>query len=214
MNKIRIVVVDDHPLLREGLIKILSLEDTLEVVGEAGDGETAVQVVEELQPQVVLMDINLPGMDGIQACKAIKSKYPEIQVIALTIYDDDKHVLEIVRAGANGYLLKDVEPDNLLRAIKEAAAGKAPLHPKIAGKLLNEYSRIAHTLETAEQEVLTPREREVLSLIAKGTTNRLIAKELFISEKTVKNHITNIFRKLEVKDRTEAVVEAMKRNII
>ena len=125
MNKIRIVVVDDHPLLREGLIKILSLEDTLEVVGEARDGKTAVQIVEELQPEVVLMDINLPGMDGIQACKVIKSKYPEIQVIALTVYDDDKHVLEIVRR-ANGYLLKDVEPENLLRAIKEAAAGKSP----------------------------------------------------------------------------------------
>ncbi len=214
MNKIRIVVVDDHPLLREGLIKILSLEDTLEVVGEARDGKTAVQIVEELQPEVVLMDINLPGMDGIQACKVIKSKYPEIQVIALTVYDDDKHVLEIVRAGANGYLLKDVEPENLLRAIKEAAAGKSPLHPKIASKLLNEFSRLAQTTKAAEQEILTPREREVLSLIAKGTTNRLIAKELFISEKTVKNHITNIFRKLDVKDRTEAVVEAMKRKII
>jgi two-component system response regulator DegU len=214
LNKIRIVVVDDHPLLREGLIKILSLEDTLEVVGEARDGKTAVQIVEELQPEVVLMDINLPGMDGIQACKVIKSKYPEIQVIALTVYDDDKHVLEIVRAGANGYLLKDVEPENLLRAIKEAAAGKSPLHPKIASKLLNEFSRLAQTTKAAEQEILTPREREVLSLIAKGTTNRLIAKELFISEKTVKNHITNIFRKLDVKDRTEAVVEAMKRKII
>lgn len=214
MNKITVAVVDDHPLLREGLIKILSLDNEIEVVGEAGDGESGIELVDKLRPQVVLMDINLPKMNGIQACKQIKENHPHIQVIVLTVCEDEKQVLEIVRAGANGYLLKDVEPKTLLQSIKDAVSGKAPLHPKIAGTVLNQFGKMAKALDTENKQILTNREQEIIRLMAKGTTNRLIAEELFISEKTVKNHITNIFRKLEVGDRTEAVVEAMKRQII
>lgn len=214
MSKITVMVVDDHPLLREGLIKILSLDDTIEVVGEAGDGEAGIEMAENLRPQVVLMDINLPKMNGIVACKKIKEKLPETQIIVLTVCEDERQVLEVVRAGANGYLLKDVEPNMLIQSIKDAVMGKAPLDPKIAGTVLNQFSRMARNLDGEENPVLTEREREIILLMAKGTTNRLIAEELFISEKTVKNHVTNIFRKLDVADRTEAVVEAMKRQII
>lgn len=214
MRKITVVVVDDHPLLREGLIKILSLDDSVEIVGEAGDGESGIKLVDEKKPQVVLMDINLPKMNGILACKAIKEKHPETQVIVLTVCEDEKQVLDIVRAGANGYLLKDVEPEMLIQSIKDAVAGKAPLHPKIAGTVLHQFGRMARALDINIGPLLTGREKEIIELVAKGTTNRLIAEELFISEKTVKNHITNIFRKLGVGDRTEAVVEAMKRQII
>lgn len=214
MSKITVLVVDDHPLLREGLIKILSLDDDLEVVGEAGDGETGIKLVHECRPQVVLMDINLPKINGIQACKVIKEQYPETQVIVLTVYEEEKLVLDIVRAGANGYLLKDVEPNTLVQAIKDAVCGKAPLHPKIAGKVLHQFGQMAKALDMNNGPLLTNREQEIVRLMAKGATNRSIAKELFISEKTVKNHITNIFKKLEAGDRTEAVIKAMEKKII
>lgn len=213
-KKITVMVVDDHPLLREGLIKILSLDDSIQVVGEAGDGETGINMAETLCPQVVLMDINLPKMNGIIACKKIKENLPETQVIVLTVCEDERQILEVVRAGANGYLLKDVEPKMLLQSIKDAVEGKAPLDPKIAGTLLNQFGRMSNVLDGGENPSLTEREREIIVLMAKGTTNRQIAETLFISEKTVKNHVTNIFRKLDVGDRTEAVVEAMKRQII
>lgn len=214
MNKITVLVVDDHPVLREGLIKILSLDDSLEVVGEAGDGETGIKLVDELRPQVVLLDINLPKTNGILACKIIKERYPETQVIVLTVCEEERLVLDIVRAGANGYLLKDVEPSTLVQAIKDAVSGKAPLHPKIAGTVLQQFGQMAKALDMNNGQILTSREQEIIRLMAKGATNRSIAKELFISEKTVKNHITNIFRKLEVGDRTEAVIKAMEKQII
>ncbi|MFA5535628.1 MAG: response regulator transcription factor [Bacillota bacterium] len=214
MSKITVMVVDDHPLLREGLIKILSLDDSIEVVGEAGDGETSITMAEALRPQVILMDINLPGMNGIVACQKLKQELPETQIIILTVCEEERQVLEVVRAGANGYLLKDVEPEMLIQSIKDAVMGRAPLDPKIAGTVLNQFSRMSKMLEGEKNPVLTEREKEIMVLMAKGTTNRQIAESLFISEKTVKNHVTNIFRKLEVGGRTEAVVEAMKRQII
>lgn len=214
MSKITVLVIDDHPLLREGLIKILSLDDDVEVVGEAGDGEEGIKLVDELKPQVVLLDINLPKVNGILVCKMIKERYPDIQVIVLTVCEEERQVLEIVRAGANGYLLKDVEPNVLLQSVKDAVAGKAPLHPKIAGTVLQQFGKMAKALDENRESLLTNREKEIIQLMAKGATNRAIAKTLYISEKTVKNHITNIFRKLQVGDRTEAVVKAMEKRII
>lgn len=214
MSKITVLVVDDHPLLREGLIKILSLDEAIEVVGEAGDGETGIKLADELEPQIVLLDINLPKVNGIIACKIIKERHPETQVIVLTVCEDERQVLEIVRAGANGYLLKDVEPQVLLQSVKDAASGKSPLHPKIAGTVLQQFGKLAQAVEDNQGTLLTSREREIIQLIAKGATNRTIAKTLFISEKTVKNHVTNIFRKLNAADRTEAVVKAMEKRII
>lgn len=214
MNKITVLVIDDHPLLREGLIKILSLDDDVEIVGEAGDGEEGIKLVDKLKPQVVLLDINLPKINGILVCKMIKERHPDTQVIVLTVCEEERQVLEIVRAGANGYLLKDVEPDVLLQAVKDAVAGKAPLHPKIAGTVLQQFGKMAKALDENQESLLTNREKEIIQLMAKGATNRAIAKTLYISEKTVKNHITNIFRKLKVGDRTEAVVKAMEKRII
>ncbi len=214
MSKITVMVVDDHPLLREGLIKILSLDDSIEVVGEAGDGETSIIMAEALRPQVILMDINLPKMNGIVACERLKIEFPETQIIILTVCEEERQVLEVVRAGANGYLLKDVEPNMLIQSIKDAVMGRVPLDPKIAGTVLNQFNRMSKIVEGERNPLLTEREKEIMDLMAKGTTNRQIAESLFISEKTVKNHVTNIFRKLEVGCRTEAVVEAMKRQII
>lgn len=214
MSKITVLVIDDHPLLREGLIKILSLDEDVKVVGEAGDGEEGIKLVDKLKPQVVLLDINLPKINGILVCKMIKERHPDTQVIVLTVCEEERQVLEIVRAGANGYLLKDVEPDVLLQAVKDAVAGKAPLHPKIAGTVLQQFGKMARALDENQENLLTNREKEIIQLMAKGATNRAIAKTLYISEKTVKNHITNIFRKLKVGDRTEAVVKAMEKRII
>jgi len=216
VEPIRVFVVDDHPLVRKGILKILSLEKEFEIVGEAGTGEEALRLIKEAKPDVILLDLNLPDITGIEVCRQIKKVYPEGRVIALTIYDDETHVIESVKAGVIGYLPKDVEPDTFIEAVKFAANGRSYFHPSIAGKVINDYERLCTSLEAGRKSrsLLTAREIEVLSLAAKGYTNKNIAKELFISEKTVKNHMTNIFRKLEVKDRTEAVVYAIRERLI
>ena len=216
MELVRVLVVDDHPLVRQGIIKFLGLEDAFKVVGEAGTGAEAMKLIPSTNPDVILLDINLPDITGIEVCKRIKAQYPHCKVIALTVYDDEAHVLESIKAGVTGYLPKDVNPDTFIEAIKYAAGGESYIHPSVAGKLMDDYGRLSSKLEMNEKHSnpLTPREIEVLSLAAKGCTNKNIANELFISEKTVKNHITNIFKKIKVKDRTEAVVYALKNNII
>ncbi|MBC7346120.1 MAG: response regulator transcription factor [Clostridia bacterium] len=213
MAPIRVLIVDDHQLIREGLRKVLALQEDIVVVGEAATGEEALRLVRTLKPDVVLLDINLPGADGIKVCEAMQQN-GVAKVIALTIYDDDDHVFAAVRAGASGYLLKDVNPDELARAIRAVAAGEAVMHPRVTGKVMREFNRLAAELALLAGVSLTNREVEVLRLVAMGYSNKDIAARLFISQKTVKNHVTNILRKLQVEDRTQAAVWAVKAHLL
>ncbi|MFZ7101893.1 MAG: response regulator [Peptococcaceae bacterium] len=212
---IRLLIVDDHALLREGLVKIVSLEEQIEIVGEASRGNEAVQLARELKPDVILMDINMPGINGIEATKLIKAEMPNIGIIALTIHDDEEYIFELIRVGISGYVLKDIQPERLIAAIKDVAEGKSVIHPDITAKLLGEFNRLSERkLRSSSYDELTIREIDVLQLIAKGLTNKDIAQTLYISEKTVKNHITNIFRKLSVEDRTQAALYAIKNKLV
>lgn len=213
MASIRVLIVDDHQLIREGLQKVLSLQEGIEVVGEAATGEEALRLARELQPDVVLLDINLPGLDGLKVCRLLREE-ELAKVIALTVYDDDDHVFAAVKAGAAGYLLKDVSPDELARAIRAVAAGEAVMHPRVTRKVMREFNRLSRELEAFTGASLTAREVEVLRLVAMGCSNKDIAARLYISQKTVKNHISNILRKLEVEDRTQAAVWAVKANLL
>lgn len=213
MAPIRVLIVDDHQLIREGLRKVLALQEDIVVAGEAATGEEALRLVRTLKPDVVLLDINLPGADGIKVCEAMQQN-GVAKVIALTIYDDDDHVFAAVRAGASGYLLKDVNPDELARAIRAVAAGEAVMHPRVTGKVMREFNRLAAELALLAGVSLTNREVEVLRLVAMGYSNKDIAARLFISQKTVKNHVTNILRKLQVEDRTQAAVWAVKAHLL
>jgi len=214
-DKIRIVIVDDHPLVREGLRKVLELDPELMVVDEAGDGQGAINVTRRVKPNVVLMDINMPGTNGIEATRVIKRELPSVGVIALTIHDEEEYVLELVRAGVSGYVLKDIPPSKLIETIKTVARGHSIIDPSITNKILGEINRLSKRRRTREEwETLTDREMDVLKLMAQGCSNKEIAKNLNISEKTVKNHITNIFRKLQVDDRTQAVLFAIKHHLV
>lgn len=218
MEAIKVLIADDHPLIRQGLAMVLGLEPKIKVAGEAGDGEEAYNQAKELNPDVVLMDLNMPRVDGIEAAKRIRVDFPHIRIIALTVHEDDDKVFEVFQAGVNGYILKDVSPDRLIEAVKAVHAGETIIHPVISTKLFKELNRV--TAESSQQkkdileEPLTAREQEVLKLIAQGISNQHIAKQLFISEKTVKNHITNIFRKIKVCDRTQAALYAIKTKLI
>lgn len=209
---LKVLLVDDHQLIRDGLRKFVSLApEKAVVVGEAANGKEAMAAAVKLQPDIVLLDINLPGLDGVAVIRQLKEALPHVKVIMLTIYDDETHVLDALRAGASGYLLKDISPDGLIAALEQAAAGQSPMPARIAGKVVRELRRVSHD---DTQVPLTPREIEVLRLVAQGKSNKAVAEALFVSEKTVKTHLTNIFRKLEAKDRTEAVVWAIKASII
>ena len=214
MDGIRILIADDHPLVREGLRRILELDPQMKVVGEVGDGQGAINKTRILNPDVILMDLKMPGTDGIEASRVIRREFPEIRVIILTVADDDD-MLEVIRAGASGYLLKDVEPGELLKAIHTVYEGRPAFHPIVTSRLLGEYNRLSMPVRKDDEiSMLTEREKEVLSLIAQGESNKNIAHKLFISEKTVKNHITSIFRKLKVEDRTQAAIFAIKRRLV
>lgn len=201
---IRILVVDDHSVVRQGLKMFLGLDPELEVVGEAEDGAVAVRKCRELQPDVVLMDMLMPVMDGITATGEIRREMPETEVIALTSVLEDEAVIGAVKAGAIGYLLKDTQADELRRAIKAAAAGQVQLSPAAAARLMREV----RTPEPPANETLTERESEVLRLLAQGKANKEIARELVIGEKTVKTHVSNILSKLGVQSRTQAALYA------
>lgn len=215
MEEIKILIADDHPLIREGLRRVLELDPRLKVVGEAGDGQGAINLARALQPDVILMDLKMPGTDGVVASRVIANEFPKIRIIILTVAEDES-MLDVIRCGACGYLLKDVEPAELIKAIYNVMEGKPALHPVVTGKLLGEYARLSSPPPSRGEgiEALTAREKEVLMLIAKGESNRNIARKLFISEKTVKNHITSIFRKLKVEDRTQAAIYAIKNRIV
>lgn len=204
---IRVLVVDDHPVVRSGLIGMLDLEDDLEIVGEAGDGEEAVARVAELAPDVVLMDLRMPRLDGAGATARIVASHPSSRVLVLTTYDSDADIVRAVEAGATGYLLKDTPRTVLVDAVRAAARGETVLAPPVAARLVSR-------LRAPAPEALTPREVQVLSLVARGLSNGEIGRELLIGEATVKTHLLRAFAKLGVDDRTRAVTVAMERGIL
>jgi DNA-binding NarL/FixJ family response regulator len=215
---IRLLLVDDQALFREGLHTLLSVHDEVQVVGEAANGEEALQQVARLAPDVVLMDVRMPVLDGVAATRQICRAYPASRVIMLTTFDDDEYVFEGLRAGAAGYLLKDVSSGKLLEAIRATAAGESFLQPSVAAKVVAELNRLAERsdrpLVQPLVEPLSERELEILQAVAAGESNREIANQLFIAEGTVKNHVTNILGKLGVRDRTQAALRARELGII
>ena len=213
-DKISILIADDHPLFREGLRRALDLAMGLAVVGEAADGEACLAAAQRLRPQVVLVDLSMPGPGGTEVVRRLKEVHPKGRVVVLTIHDGEQDLLDAVRAGADGYILKDVEPSELVRAIRACWRGERYLQQGLGGKLMQGLERIATTIAGGPQTVLSDREWAVLQLLAEGCSNRDIGARLFISEKTVKNHASSLFRKLGARDRTQAVVEAVKRGWI
>jgi DNA-binding NarL/FixJ family response regulator len=206
---ITLLLVDDHPVVRKGTRDLLDGEHDFRVVGEAGSGEEAVQLARDLVPDVILMDVSMPGMNGIEATKAIKAARAQQNVLVLTSYDDDAYVFALLEAGAAGYLLKNASEDELLSAVRAVAAGESALHPSVARKVLERFSTGATS--SPPLDTLSPRELEVLRIAATGRTNKEIARDLDISPRTVQVHLANIFSKLDVGSRTEAVMIGIKR---
>ena len=209
---IRVMIVDDHAVVRQGLKTFLDLQDDILVVGEASDGADAVQRVDELAPDVILMDLIMPRLDGIEAVRRIKRARPKTQILVLTSFGDDQKVFAAIRAGAIGFLLKDVSPRDLAAAIFAAHRGEATLSPGIATRLMQELATGGQP--AADEHALTERERAVLALIAQGRSNRQISDDLAISEKTVKTHVSNILTKLHLDDRTQAAIFALKEGLV
>ncbi len=208
MSKVKILLVDDQALFREGLKTLLNSRPEFEVVGEASNGEEAIRLAHQLRPQVILMDLRMPILDGVQATQRIHNLLPECHILVLTTFDDDEDVFEGLRAGAIGYLLKDVSSEKLFEAIRAAARGEYFLQPSITAKVVAEFSRLPRAVPRSPEaeKILSPREIEVLRLVATGISNKEIAERLFITEGTVKNHLSNILSKLNVKDRLQAVI--------
>jgi two-component system, NarL family, response regulator LiaR len=209
VDGVTVLIADDHPVVRQGLRTFLDLQDDVAVVGEAATGAEAVAKVEELLPDIVLLDLVMPDLDGIEAARRIRDISPATKVIVLTSYADDQKIFPAIKAGAAGYLLKDIEPEELATGIRRVHQGEALLHPKIAARLMREV-----TGEKADAEVLTARELDVLGGLAKGLSNRAIAEELVVSEKTVKTHVSNILAKLHLADRTQAAVYALREHLV
>jgi NarL family two-component system response regulator LiaR len=209
--EIRVLIADDHAVVRQGLRTFLELQEDIEVVADVADGEAALRAAVEHEPDVVLMDLVMPGMGGVEAIGALREVRPEARVLVLTSFLDDEKLFPAVRAGAAGYLLKDVEPAELVRAIRTVDAGEALLHPAVAARLMEEF---AETERPVAEEALTAREREVLELIARGLPNKLIARDLQIAEKTVKTHVSSILSKLGLTDRTQAALYAVRRGMV
>ncbi|MFL5854111.1 MAG: response regulator [Solirubrobacteraceae bacterium] len=202
-DAIRVLVVDDHAVVREGLRTFLSLQDGIEVVGEAGDGREAIAAAQRLRPDVVLMDLVMPRVDGVQAMRELRDHVPGARVIVLTSFLEDDRLLPAIRAGAAGYLLKNVEPSELARAVRTADAGEALIDPAVAARLVD-----ALASDHRPEQPLTSREQDVLALVARGYANKRIARELGIAEKTVKTHVSHVLAKLGVSDRTQAALYA------
>lgn len=205
---IKVLIADDHHVVRRGLLFFLKTQKDIEVIGEASNGQEAVALATELQPDIVLMDLVMPIMDGIQATRRIKSVYPHIHILMLTSFSDRDHILPAIEAGAAGYQLKDIEPDDLVLTIRKIIAGENSMHPEVTTQLdinHDSMSNLPHSLHP-----LTRREKDVLAELTKGKSNKEIAASLFVTEKTVKTHISNIFTKLEVQDRTQAALYAVK----
>ncbi|MCH7835387.1 MAG: response regulator transcription factor [Chloroflexi bacterium] len=208
------MIADDHALVREGTRQILEDQPGLEVVGEAQDGEEAVALVSRLHPDVVLMDIAMPKLNGIEATRLIKKESPSTSVLILTAYDDDQYIYALLDAGAAGYLLKSVRGEELAQAVRAVAQGESVLHPAIAAKVFKRYTSPGQATAQEEIEPLTERESEVLGMAAKGLSNKMIARELKLSDRTVQAHLSNIFGKLGVASRTEAVITGLRRGLL
>jgi len=222
---IKIVIADDHALLRQGIINVLKLEDDFQVIGEACDGAEAVEKAIALTPDILLLDINMPRMNGLEVITKINEQEKAIKIIVLTMHDDESYVMEVIKSGAVGYLLKDIEPGMLVAAIRSVYAGESYIYPTLAKRIFNEFNRTHQDKEkdkvcevvrtiSRREEGLTYREYEVLQGVCRGLSNQELAKSLFLSEKTVKNHLTNIFRKISVNDRTQAVLYAIKHKLV
>jgi DNA-binding NarL/FixJ family response regulator len=212
---IRVLICDDQAIARHGLQMILSTAPDLQIVGQAQDGQEAVDLVAQQQPDLVLMDLKMPRMNGVQATRLIRQRFPAVQVLVLTTYDADEWVFDAVRAGANGYLLKDTPPNQLLAAIRNTVEGKTPVDPSVAGKLFTSFAKQPTPLTTTKLvEALSDREIEVLRLMAEGLTNAEIGAQIHLSEGTIRNYISTILDKLQVKDRTQAVVTAIRYGLI
>lgn len=227
-RNVHIVIADDHQLFREGVKRIINMEDDMEVIGECGDGIQVIELCNQITPDIVLMDINMPLENGVIATERLKLIFPDIKVIILSLHDDESYVFETLRKGASGYLLKDMEAESLINAIRSVVAGHAYIHPKVTGKLINQLRRMTYLDDVGvvgtgtgvkdsglkyihnANSPLTKREAEVLRLMAEGKSNKLIGEFLYISEKTVKNHVSSILQKMEVDDRTQAVIIAIK----
>ncbi|NJM06303.1 response regulator transcription factor [Candidatus Gracilibacteria bacterium] len=212
METINVMLIDDHRVVRQGLRDFLELQGDIDIVGEAGSGEEGVQLARELLPDVVLMDLVMPGIDGVETTRRVKQVSPSSRVIVLTSFADDDKVFPAIKAGAISYLLKDVSPEELAHAIRAAQRGEAVLHPEVATKLMQEFS--APRPNEAPVDQLTPREMDVLRLVAKGMSNKEIADNLVISEKTVKTHLSNILSKLHLADRTQVAIYALRQRLV
>lgn len=213
-GKIAVVIADDHPLVREGIRKILELDPNIHIVAEAGDGREAVALARRYRPDVILIDINMPGLNGIEVTKIIRRELPQIGILALTIHDDEEYIIELLKCGVTGYVLKDIGADELIKAVLQVARGYQVIHPGIAPKVRNYLQKKEASISLQPEELpLTPREREILIQVSLGKSNREIARDLFISEKTVKNHLTNIFHKIGVSDRTQAALYDLKHGL-
>ena len=225
IGSIRIILADDHAILRQGTAELLRREPGLEVIGEAGDGQQAVDLVQALRPDVVVMDVRMPGMSGVEATRQIHASYPGVQVLVLTAHDDDQYVFSLLEAGASGYLLKNAPVGDLVKAIKLVKAGESPLDPTIARKIVTRVTGVTRASggsekpspehgDTAMVEELSARELEVLQLLAQSMSNRAIGEALFISDRTVQAHLTNIYAKMGVTTRLDAVLTGIRRGLL
>jgi DNA-binding NarL/FixJ family response regulator len=210
---IRLMIVDDHQMLREGLRRSMS-EIGFDVIGEASDGDEAVTRATAQRPDVILMDVTMPRMDGVEACRQVKDALPDTHIVMLTMHADQSVLADAIRAGASGYLVKDCSTDEIADAVKMAAAGQTALSPQLAATMLDEVRRLEEQERTQENRLITKREEEVLQMIADGCSTTEVAEGLFISQKTVKNHLASIYQKLEARDRTQAVLQAVRMGIV
>ena len=214
MRSIRVLLVDDHPLFRKGLASLLAREKGFEVVGEAQDGAEALNKTKNLKPDLVLMDIYMPGGNGLEATRRIREALSSVKVVILTVSEEDKNLFEAIKCGAHGYLLKKVEPEELFRMLRGVFRGEAPISRATAAKILNEFAAQAHrATEEMPEEKLTPKEREVIELLTKGWTNKEIGNKLRITENTVKNHLKNILDKLHLENRVQAATFALQHKL-
>jgi NarL family two-component system response regulator LiaR len=219
IDEIRLVLADDHAVVRSGTRELLEQQPDLKIIGEASDGEEAIRLTGDLEPDVVVMDIRMPRISGVEATRQIKSTYPDVKVLVLTAHDDDEYVFALLQAGANGYLLKTAEIEELVRAIRTVASGKSALAPEVTGKVVAQFTSgksLPEVLTEAQDNYdgLTDRELDILKLVGQGLSNKQIGKQLFISDRTVQAHLSNIFSKLNVSSRTEAVMHAVRKGWI
>ncbi|HEX8231304.1 MAG TPA: response regulator transcription factor [Chloroflexia bacterium] len=211
---ITVLIADDHKMFRQGLRMLFEMESDIKVVGEAHDGLAVQELAGQVDPDIILMDINMPGADGVEATRQILMKRPDQAIIILTMFREDEHVFKAIIAGARGYVLKDADSQEVMRALRSVAAGGSVLDIAMTGKVFEQFKQLSQQTQKHNPEGLTNRELDILALIASGASNREIGEKLFLSEKTIKNYITSIFQKLQTNDRTQAVVYAMQRGLI